>query len=98
MESADEGPTLTPDELGLLKATLEARLSALGLADAGGEAEGGEAAGGAQAQQPGTRAAFVAAYRRGQQRVLSAALAEVEEMAMGAAEPESEDETRRTDE
>ena len=73
MDDIGEGPTLTIEELEMLRTTLEARLQALV------PAEGADAA-----ATEGTREGFVAAYRDGQRRVLRAALEEVAAMAAGA--------------
>ena len=74
MEHPEEGPTLTLDELELLKGTLEARLHALLPSEAADQAALGAV----------TRAGFVAAYRDGQRRVLRGAIEEVDDLAAGA--------------
>ena len=77
MEDADDEPALSLDELDLLRATLSARLNALLPSEE------------ADSRAPAnTRRGFVAAYRRGQRRVLMEALAEVEQMAEGGEEAE----------
>ena len=81
MEDAEETPALSLDELDLLRATLSARLNALLPSEE------------ADSRAPAnTRRGFVAAYRRGQRRVLMEALAEVEQMAEAGEEGEAEDE------
>jgi hypothetical protein len=75
MESVEEGPMLTVDELEVLRATLDVRLRALSPTEKADVRLRGQA----------TREAFVGAYREGQRRVLRAALSEVRQMMSGAA-------------
>jgi hypothetical protein len=81
MESTDEGPCLTLDELQLLEQTLTARIAPL----LPSEADDSHA-------EAHTHAGYVAAYRDGQRRILRAALAELTAMAEAAAgEPEGDE-------
>jgi hypothetical protein len=83
MDSLEEGPMLTVEELRLLRGTLEARLQAL----LPTEASDGQ-------PSEGSRKGAVAAYRDGQRRILRAAIQEVDQMADGAI---SEDEAGEED-
>ena len=82
MDDVDEGPLLTPDELELLNATLDARLQDLL------PTEDDDARAICRAT---TREGFVAAYRDGQRRVLRAARDEVQGMLAGAASEADEE-------
>ena len=75
MDDPEQGPMVTLDEIDLLQATLQAKLTALIPTEDSDDAAA-----------EGTREGFVAAYRDGQRRVLRAALAEVAQMAGGAEE------------
>ena len=82
MDDVDEGLLLTPDELELLNATLDARLQDLL------PTEDDDARAICRAT---TREGFVAAYRDGQRRVLRAARDEVQGMLAGAASEADEE-------
>ena len=75
MESVEEGPGVTLDEIEMLKDELTGRLKELRWA--------GKAAEGAL---PHTRAEFAAAYKDGQRELLQAALEELEVLAGGGSE------------